>query len=116
MNKLSIKVLFLHYILKYYSYDTSNIKNNRAEWQRRHVFYLLRCKLRLYCLRISDQILILGNGGVKLSRTYQEDKKLSGYVMDLQTFDEVLIKAQKNGTITIEKNMITDIESATFEI
>ena len=73
-------------------------------------------KLRLYCLRISDQILILGNGGVKLSRTYQEDEKLSGYVMDLQTFDKVLLKAQKNGVITIEKNMITDIESATFEI
>ena len=73
-------------------------------------------KLRLYCLRISDQILILGNGGVKLSRTYQENEKLSGYVMDLQTFDKVLLKAQKNGVITIEKNMITDIESATFEI
>lgn len=73
-------------------------------------------KLRLYCLRISDQILILGNGGVKLSRTYQENEKLSGYVMDLQTFDKVLLKAQENGIITIEKNMITDIESATFEI
>ena len=73
-------------------------------------------KLRLYCLRISDQILILGNGGVKLSRTYQEDEKLSGYVINLQTFDKVLLKAQKNGVITIEKNMITDIESATFEI
>lgn len=73
-------------------------------------------KLRLYCLRISDQILILGNGGVKLSRTYQENEKLSGYVMDLQTFDKVLLKAQEKGIITIEKNMITDIESATFEI
>ena len=73
-------------------------------------------KLRLYCLRISDQILILGNGGVKNTRTYQEDSKLSGYVMDLQTFDKVLIKAQKSGKVTIEKNMITDIQSATFEI
>ena len=73
-------------------------------------------KLRLYCLRISDQILILGNGGVKTTRTYQEDSKLSGYVMDLQTFDKVLIKAQKFGKVTIEKNMITDIQSATFEI
>lgn len=73
-------------------------------------------KLRLYCLRISNQILILGNGGVKLTRTYQEDKKLSGYVMDLQTFDKVLLKAQKNGKITIEKNIITDIQSTTFEI
>ena len=41
---------------------------------------------------------------------------LSGYVMDLQTFDKVLLKAQKSGKVTIEKNMITDIQSATFEI
>lgn len=73
-------------------------------------------KLRLYCLRISDQILILGNGGVKTTRTYQEDDKLSGYVMDLQTFDRALLNAQKSGKVTIEKNMITDIQSATFEI
>ena len=73
-------------------------------------------KLRLYCLRISDQILILGNGGAKLTRTYEEDMELSGYVMDLQKFDKVLIEAQKNGTVTIEKNIITDIQSATFNI
>lgn len=73
-------------------------------------------KLRLYCLRISDQILILGNGGVKTTRTYQEYSKLSGYVMDLQTFDKVLLNAQKSGKITIEKNMITDIQRVTFEI
>lgn len=73
-------------------------------------------KLRLYCLRISDQILILGNGGVRNTRTYQENEKLSGYVMDLQTFDKVLLKAQKSGRITIEKNMIVDIQSATFEL
>lgn len=73
-------------------------------------------KLRLYCLRISDQILILGNGGVKTTRTYQEDDKLSGYVMDLQTLDRVLLNAQKSGKVTIEKKMITDIQSATFEI
>ena len=59
---------------------------------------------------------ILGNGGIKNTRTYQEDEKLSGYVMDLQTFDRVLVKAQKSGKVTIEKNMITDIQSATFEI
>lgn len=73
-------------------------------------------KLRLYCLRISDQILILGNGGVKLTHTYQEDNVLSGYVVDLQAFDKALLEAQKDGKITIEKNMITDIQSATFEI
>ena len=73
-------------------------------------------KLRLYCLRISDQIMIVGNGGVKTTRTYQEDEELSGYVMDLQRFDELLKQAQQNGTITIEKNMIVGIENKTFEL
>lgn len=73
-------------------------------------------KLRLYCLRMSDKILILGNGGAKQTRTYQEDDELSGYVMDLQKFDKALIEAQKNGRVTIEKSVITNIESATFEL
>jgi len=73
-------------------------------------------QLRLYCLRISDQILILGNGGVKTTRSYEEDPKLLGYVIDLQSFDKALAEAQRNGTVRIEKNMITDIESATFTI
>lgn len=73
-------------------------------------------RLRLYCLRISDQIVILGNGGVKTTRTYQEDEKLNGYVVTLQSFDKALKEAQKAGKITIEKNVITDIQSATFEI
>ena len=73
-------------------------------------------KLRLYCLRISDQIMIVRNAGVKTTRTYQEDEELSGYVMDLQRFDELLKQAQQNGTITIEKNMIVGIENKTFEL
>ena len=73
-------------------------------------------KLRLYCLRISDQILIVGNGGVKNTRTYQENDELSGYVMDLQEFDKLLAEAQREGSITIEKNVITGIESKVFQL
>lgn len=73
-------------------------------------------KLRLYCLRISNQIMILGNGGVKTTRTYQEDETLSGYVMDLQRFDELLKQAQRNRSISIEKNMIVGIENKIFEL
>lgn len=73
-------------------------------------------KLRLYCLRISDQILIVGNGGVKTTRTYEESTELSGYVMDLQKFDKLLTEAQKDGSITIEKNVITGIESKVFQL
>ena len=73
-------------------------------------------KLRLYCLRISDQILIIGNGGKKNTRTYEESAELSGYVMDLQEFDKILTEAQMDGSITIEKNMITGIEGKVFQL
>lgn len=73
-------------------------------------------KLRLYCLRISDQILIAGNGGVKDTRTYEESQELNGYVMDLQKFDKLLLQAQKDGTIEIERNVITGIEGKVFQL
>lgn len=74
----------------------------------------LSSKLRLYCLRLSDGILILGNGGVKNSRTYQEDDSLRGYVLTLQKFEEILKEGQRGGSITItERTIETD---NTFEI
>lgn len=72
--------------------------------------------LRLYCLRISDQILIVGNGGAKTTRTYEESVELSGYVMDLQKFDALFAQALKDGVVKIEQNVITGIESASFEL
>ena len=67
---------------------------------------VLRSKLRLYCLRLSDRILILGNGGVKDSRTYQEDDSLRGYVLTLQKFEELLKEGQRDGTVTITAKTI----------
>lgn len=72
--------------------------------------------LRLYCLRMSDKIVILGNGGIKTTRTYQEDESLNGYVVDLQLFDNALKDAQKQGRVKIEKSLITNIESEIFTI
>ena len=63
-------------------------------------------KLRLYCLRLSDKILVLGNGGVKNSRTYQEDDSLRGYVLTLQKFEELLKEGQRDGTVTITSKTI----------
>lgn len=71
-------------------------------------------RLRLYCLRLSDKILILGNGGVKTTRRYEEDNVLNGYVMTLQKFEILLRQAVDNGDAkitesTIETDMIFDI-------
>lgn len=73
-------------------------------------------KLRLYCLRLSDKILILGNGGIKSTRTYNEDSALNGYVMDLQQFDTLLKEAEKDGSIQIEETNITGVEDKIFEL
>ena len=67
---------------------------------------VLRSKLRLYCLRLSDRILVLGNGGVKNSRTYEEDDSLRGYVLTLQKFEELLKEGQREGTVTVTSKTI----------
>lgn len=71
-------------------------------------------KLRLYCLRLSDKILILGNGGVKKSRTYNDDDTLSGYVLTLQRFEQLLKEGEKNGTVKITATRIET--NKTFEV
>ena len=67
--------------------------------------------IRLFCLRISDQILILGNGDKKTTRTYQEDRKLLGYALDLQKFDKLLKKDLEDGVVTIEERTLKYIEN-----
>lgn len=70
---------------------------------------VLSSKLRLYCLRLSDKILILGNGGVKNTRTYEEDSKLKAYVLTLQKFEKLLKQGVEDGSVTItESNIETD--------
>ncbi len=73
-------------------------------------------KLRLYCLRISDQIVILGNGGVKTTGSYEQDPKLYGYVLDLQRFEKILNENIQKGYVSIEEKELTGIEDVTFEI
>lgn len=70
---------------------------------------VLKSKLRLYCLRLTDKILILGNGDVKNTRTYEECDKLQGYVMDLQKFEKLLKQEVRLGNVEItEKEIITN--------
>lgn len=75
---------------------------------------VLKSRLRLYCLRLTDKILVIGNGDVKNSRTYQEDNTLQGYVMDLQKFERLLKQEVRSGNVRITENEI--ITDKTFEI
>lgn len=53
------------------------------EWRSKKVGVL-----RLYCDRISDRILIIGNGDVKKVQSYQLDPILDSYVKTLQIIDK----------------------------
>lgn len=74
----------------------------------------IKSRLRLYGLRLSDKILILGNGGEKKSQTYNEDNTLSGYVLTLQRFEELLKEGVSDGSVVISTNEINT--DKTFEI
>lgn len=73
-------------------------------------------RLRLYCLRISDSVLIAGNGGVKTAQRYEDCENLNGYVINLQKLDKALKVAIKKGTITIEEHSINNIENKEFDL
>lgn len=58
--------------------------------------HLETTSLRLYLLNIQARILILGNGGLKATATYEEDENLHRYVRSLQKIDiELKIRERK---------------------
>ncbi|MBQ0136395.1 MAG: hypothetical protein KBS40_00100 [Bacteroidales bacterium] len=64
--------------------------------------YLESSRLRLYCLCISSKVLILGNGGVKETQTYQEDPYLNKCVETLQKIDFEIRMRENRKEITIK--------------
>ena len=75
-----------------------------------------KSRLRLYCLRLSDSVLIVGNGGIKDTRTYEENDELSGYVISLQKLDALLKAEEQAGTISIEVAEIKGVENKEFDL
>lgn len=73
-------------------------------------------RLRLYCLRLSDSVLIIGNGGHKTTKKYQESEELNGYVISLQKLDELIKHGISTGDITIEKRNIEGINEHLFDL
>lgn len=67
-------------------------------------------KIRLYCLRLSDKILVFGNGGVKDSRTWQESETLAPYVELLMETSRFISSRKINGTIAlVDKEIIGNL-------
>ncbi len=67
-------------------------------------------KIRLYCLRLSDKILIFGNGGVKDAKRWEESETLAPYVKMLIDTSRFISSRIKDGTIVvIDKEIVGNL-------
>lgn len=67
-------------------------------------------KIRLYCLRLSDKILVFGNGGIKDAKTWQESETLAPYVKILVDTSRFVQSRIKDGTIVlVDKKIIGNL-------
>lgn len=64
--------------------------------------HLETTSLRLYLLNIKAKILILGNGGLKSTATYQQDAHLHKCVQTLQKIDIQMKQMEKQKIITVQ--------------
>ena len=73
-------------------------------------------KLRLYCLRLSDKILVFGNGGVKDARTWQESETLAPYVKLLVDTSRFISSRIKDGTmVLVDKEIVGNLNFTRYE-
>lgn len=71
--------------------------------------------LCLYCLRISERILIIGGGGVKKVQRLEDDAVLNGIVIGLRAVERKIKAAVRKSGIDMEdfegmKDIVDDIE------
>lgn len=73
-------------------------------------------KIRLYCLRLSDKILVFGNGGVKDSKSWQESKTLASYVKLLIDTSRFISSRIKDGSmLLVDKEIMGNINFTRYE-
>lgn len=73
-------------------------------------------KMRLYCLRLSDKILIFGNGGVKDADSWEHSETLASYVKILIDTSRFICSRIENGTILlIDKEIVGNLNFTRYE-
>lgn len=71
--------------------------------------------LRLYCVRLSDRVLIIGNGGTKRGR-YNDNPKIVKYTDDLANLEKAINFFIRKNKISLEFNKIVIDDSVNIKI
>lgn len=72
--------------------------------------------LRLYCLRITDEVVILFNGGIKTTQSAQESPGLKKYFDQGNKLSKIITQKIKDQEIEIEGKVIKNLESIEIEL
>lgn len=73
-------------------------------------------KIRLYCLRLSDKILVFGNGGVKDAKRWEESETLAPYVKMLIDTSRFIQSRINDGTIVlVDKEILGNLNFRRYE-
>jgi hypothetical protein len=73
-------------------------------------------KVRLYCLRLSDKILVFGNGGVKDAATWEESEQLAPYVKLLIDTSRFIASRISDGSIVlVDKEIVGNLNFTRYE-
>lgn len=71
---------------------------------------------RLFCLFYNKDRVILGNGGFKNTRTFNEDENLNKIARVLQNVDKVLSELEKDGEVSWNEQALISKNDLIFEI
>ncbi|RAJ93252.1 hypothetical protein LX87_04764 [Larkinella arboricola] len=69
------------------------------------------CRLRLYGVRLSDQVVILANGGPKTSRTVQDSPELLAHFRFANKMATQILEMMLSGELTLKGKQINQIEA-----
>ena len=86
---------------RHFRYEGTSYEGTKRDRVMALPSHLETTSLRLYLLNIQAKILILGNGGLKSTATYQEDEHLHKCVKTLQKIDIEIKEREKQKMIVI---------------
>ncbi|AUD04055.1 hypothetical protein [Spirosoma pollinicola] len=69
------------------------------------------CQFRLYCIRLSDEIVILANGGRKTSQTVQNSPELMTHFRFANKMAQQLIELIQSGELVLDGKQIANLET-----
>lgn len=70
--------------------------------------------LRVYCFKINPQIVIMGNGGKKSTRTFNVDPVLNAHAMNLLSIGKIICAEIKKGSLSVYNNEIYGLKEIAF--